>query len=61
MMTTPLVVGDHIYGIGSHGQMRGLLAETGERVWAHPTFANRHIALRNDEEIIRVSMDVNDY
>ena len=26
-MTTPLVVGDHIYGIGSHGQVRGLLAE----------------------------------
>ena len=33
VMTTPLVVGDHIYGIGSHGQVRGLLAETGERVW----------------------------
>jgi glucose dehydrogenase len=32
-MTTPLVVGDHIYGIGSHGQVRGLLAETGEQVW----------------------------
>jgi hypothetical protein len=142
VMTTPLVVGDHIYGIGSHGQVRGLLAETGERVWeaeglttrnrwgsayfikhedryfvynengdliivrfspdgyveldrthllnptsrsgyggarpgsrgrvshgqsdrlvvwAHPAFANRHIVLRNDEEIIRVSMDVNDY
>ncbi|HIM50296.1 MAG TPA: pyrrolo-quinoline quinone [Acidobacteria bacterium] len=142
VMTTPLVVGDYIYGIGSHGQVRGLLAETGERVWeaeglttrnrwgsayfikhedryfvynengdliivrfspdgyveldrthllnptsrsgyggarpgsrgrvshgqsdrlvvwAHPAFANRHIVLRNDEEIIRVSMDVNDY
>ncbi len=142
VMTTPLVVGDYIYGIGSHGQVRGLLAETGERiweaeglttrnrwgsayfvqhedryfvynengdliiaqftpegyveldrthllnptsrsgyggsragsrsrfshgqsdrlvVWAHPAFANRHIVLRNDEEIIRVSMDANDY
>ena len=30
-------------------------------VWAHPAFANRHIGLRNDEEIIRVSMDQNDY
>ena len=30
-------------------------------VWAHPAFANRHIVLRNDEEIIRVSMDQNDY
>ena len=142
VMTTPLVVGNYIYGIGSHGQVRGLLADTGERVWeaeglttrnrwgsayfikhedryfvynengdliivrfspdgyveldrthllnptsrsgyggartgsrgrashgqsdrlvvwAHPAFANRHIVLRNDEEIIRVSMDVNDY
>ena len=142
VMTTPLIVGDYIYGIGSHGQVRGLLAETGERVWeaegltnrnrwgsayfvqhedryfvynengdliiarfspegyveldrthllnatsrsgyggarvgsrsrfrhgnsdrlvvwAHPAFANRHVVLRNDEEIIRVSMDRDDY
>ena len=142
VMTTPLIVGDYIYGIGSHGQVRGLLAETGERlweaeglttrnrwgsayfvqhedryfvynengdliivrfnpegyveldrthllnptsrsgyggsragsagrfrhgqsdrlvVWAHPAFANRHIVLRNDEEIIRVSLDASDY
>ena len=142
VMTTPLVVGDYIYGIGSHGQVRGLLAETGERVWeaeglttrnrwgsaffvkhedryfvynengdliiaqfgpegyveldrthlldptsqsgyggapagarfrlgigdsdrlvvwSHPAFANRHVVLRNDEEIIRVSMDQTDY
>ena len=142
VMTTPLIVGDYIYGIGSHGQVRGLLAETGERVWeaeglttrnrwgsaffikhedryfvynengdliiaqfspdgyveldrthllnptsrsgyggarpgsggrarhgqsdrlvvwAHPAFANRHVILRNDEEIIRVSLDANDY
>ena len=142
IITTPLIVGDHIYGIGSHGQVRGLLAETGERVWeaeglttrnrwgsayfvqhddryfvynengdliiarftpegyteldrthlldatsrsgyggsragtrsrarhgqsdrlvvwAHPAFANRHLVLRNDEEVIRVSMDANEY
>ena len=142
VMTTPLIVGDHVYGIGSHGQVRGLLADSGERVWeaegltnsnrwasayfikhedryfvynengdliiarfgpegyveldrthlldptsqsgyglsqagsrsrrrhgdsnrlvnwAHPAFANRHIVLRNDEEVIRVSMDQNDY
>ncbi len=142
VMTTPLIVDDYIYGIGSHGQVRGLLAETGERlweaeglttrnrwgsayfikhedryfvynengdliiarfspegyveldrthlmnptsrsgyggarpgsrgrarhgqsdrlvVWAHPAFANRHVVLRNDEEIIRVSLDANDY
>ena len=142
VMTIPLIVGDYIYGIGSHGQVRGLLAETGERlweadgltnrnrwgsayfvkhedryfvynengdliiaqfnpqgyveldrthlleptsnsgyggaragsssrfrhgesdrlvVWAHPAFANRHIVLRNDEEIVRVSLDQADY
>ncbi len=142
VMTTPLVEGDYIYGIGSHGQVRGLLAESGERIWesagltnlnrwgsayfvrhedryfvfnengdliivefnpegfiehdrinlltptsrsgfggsrsgsrsrfrhgpsdrlvawAHPAFANRHLVLRNDEEVIRVSLDKNDY
>lgn len=142
VMTTPLIDGDYIYGIGSHGQVRGLLAETGERVWeaeglttrnrwgsayfirhgdrhfvynetgdliivefspegyveldrthlldptsdagyggsrvgtgsrfrhgesdrrvvwSHPAFANRHIVLRNDEEVIRVSLDASDY
>ena len=32
-ITTPLIVGDTIYGIGSHGHVRGLRAETGERIW----------------------------
>ena len=142
VMTTPLVVGDYIYGIGSHGQVRGLLADTGERLWeaegltnrnrwgsayfvahedrhfvynengdliiarftpdgyveldrthlidptsrsgyggsragsrsrfrhgpsdrlvawAHPAFANRHVVVRNDEEIVRLSLDERDY
>ena len=142
VMTTPLVVGEHIYGIGSHGEVRGLDASTGKRiweaeglttrnrwgsafmvkhedryfvynengdliivqfspegyveldrthllnptsrsgyggaragtsrrqshgnsdrlvVWAHPAYANRHMVLRNDEEIIRVSLDESDY
>ena len=30
-------------------------------VWAHPAFANRHVLVRNDEEIIRVSLDASDY
>jgi outer membrane protein assembly factor BamB len=29
--------------------------------WVHPAYANRHIYTRNDEEIISVSMDVEDY
>ena len=133
VMTTPLVVGDHIYGIDSHGQVRGLLAATGERLWeaegltnrdrwgsahfvahedrhfvynengdliiarfdpdgyveldrthlidptspvryrgrhgrndrlvawAHPAFANRHVVVRNDEEVVRLSLDASDY
>ncbi|MDE0126386.1 MAG: hypothetical protein OXN97_17600 [Bryobacterales bacterium] len=141
-ITTPLIVGTHIYGMCSHGQVRGLRADTGERlweaeglntgnrwasahfvqhgdryfvfnengdlvivrfspegyveldrthlldpttrtgygtsrpgtqarrrhgrsdrlvVWAHPAFANRHLMLRNDKEIIRVSLDAADY
>lgn len=141
-ITTPLIVGDTIYGIGSHGHVRGLRADTGERlweaegltargrwasahfvrhedryfvynehgdlviarftpegyveldrthllqptsrtgygptrpgsrarrrhgdsdrsvVWAHPAFANRHVVLRNDEEVVRVSLDEADY
>ena len=32
-ITTPLIVGDYIYGIGSHGHVRALRADTGERVW----------------------------
>ena len=42
VMTTPLIVGDYIYGIGSHGQVRGLLAETGERVWEAEGLTNRN-------------------
>ncbi len=32
-ITTPIILGDHIYGIGSYGELRGLDARTGERVW----------------------------
>ena len=34
---------------------------TGSSFWAHPAFANRHVVPRNDEEIIRVSLDEADY
>jgi len=30
---TPIIDGDHIYGFGSYGQLRCLVAATGERVW----------------------------
>ena len=30
---TPIIVGDHVYGVCSYGQFRCLKAQTGERVW----------------------------
>jgi outer membrane protein assembly factor BamB len=33
VITTPVIMGDHIYGICSYGQFRCLKASTGERVW----------------------------
>ncbi len=33
LVTTPVVHGDHVYGIGSYGQFRCLDAKTGKRVW----------------------------
>jgi len=125
VVTTPDIVGDHIYGICSYGQFRCLRADTGERVWetfavtaerarwasgqivrhgnrllinndrgelvimkpgpagyhevgrtplikptspphnrrvlekvnwSHPAYANRHIYVRNDEEIVAASL-----
>ncbi len=33
VITTPVIVGEHIYGICSYGQFRCLLSKTGQRVW----------------------------
>jgi outer membrane protein assembly factor BamB len=33
IMSTPVWAGDHIYGVGSYGQLRCLNALTGERIW----------------------------
>lgn len=126
VVTTPVVDGDYIYGIGSYGQLRALDARTGERIWetqaltvekarwasaqivrhedryfinndrgelviakltpegyeeidrtdvmkptqplgrrrekgavhwTHPAYANRHMVIRNDEEIVRYSLE----
>ncbi len=135
LITTPLIIGDYIYGVGSYGELRGLDARTGERLWmsdqmtaqarwgaaflvqhedryfvnnddgdliiaqftpsgyveldrtrlivadgssgaavrgrparferpinwSHPAYANKHIVHRNNAEIIRASLDANDY
>ena len=135
LITTPIIIDDYIYGVGSYGELRGLDAKTGERLWmspdlttqarwgaalivkngdryfinneqgyliiaqftpkgyvewdrtklieatgrsgsgprdgrgttdrqvnwTHPAYANRHIVHRNDKEILRASLDANDY
>ena len=33
LITTPIISDDYIYGVGSYGELRGLDARTGERVW----------------------------
>ena len=36
MVTTPLIIDDYVYGVGSYGELRGLDAKTGERLWMSP-------------------------
>jgi outer membrane protein assembly factor BamB len=126
LISTPVILGDHVYGICSYGQFRCLNARTGERVWetlsvtgenarwstghivrngdrffilndrgelviarlspeklteisrtklvaptsnsgnrreagavqwSHPAYANRHIVVRNDSEILSASLE----
>ena len=133
IISTPIIIGNHLYGVGSYGELRGIDATTGERLWqndamnaqdrfgtayfvrngdrhfvtndsgeliiarftpegyeeidrtplleptlrtrggasgrwndrtvlwAHPAFANQHVVVRNDREIIRVSLAATDY
>lgn len=126
LITTPILDGDQIYGIDSYGELRGLRASDGERLWespdlvgekarwaaglivrhgdryfvntdrgdlviarlapqgyreidrtkligptskgggrreldavlwSHPAYANRHVVVRNDREIVRASLE----
>ena len=36
LVTTPVLQGDHVYGVGSYGELRALDARTGERLWMSP-------------------------
>ncbi len=126
LISTPVIDGDTIYGVGSYGQLRGLDVKTGERLWeslevvgekarwaaafivrhgeryvinndrgelilarlapegyeeidrtllieptspasgrelgvvhwSHPAYANRHVVVRNDREIVRANLSV---
>ncbi len=33
LITTPIIIDDYFYGVGSYGELRGLDARTGERLW----------------------------
>jgi len=126
LISTPVIDGNAIYGVGSYGQLRGLDLQTGKRLWesmdvvgekarwaaafivrhgdryiinndrgelifarlsregyqeidrtplikptspasrrelgavhwSHPAYANRHIVVRNDREIVRANLSV---
>ena len=55
---TQLIVAD-----GSSGAVvRGRPARFQRPInWSHPAYANKHIVHRNNTEIIRASLDANDY
>ncbi len=36
LITTPIIDDHYVYGVGSYGELRGLDARTGERVWMSP-------------------------
>ena len=56
MISTPVILGDYVYGVDSYGQLRCLEAETGNRVWEDLTatpkarWSNIHM-VRNGDRI----------
>ena len=56
MISTPILLGDHVYGVDSYGQLRCLDADSGDRVWEDLTatpparWSNIHI-VRNGDRI----------
>ncbi len=55
IISTPIWLGDHIYGVDSYGQLRCLRADSGERIWEDQTATPRgrwstiHFVRRNDK------------
>ncbi len=55
-ISTPMILGDHIYGVDSHGELRCLNLKTGDRLWEDLTavpkarWSNIHM-VRNGERI----------
>lgn len=58
MIGTPIIKGDHIYGVDSYGELRCLELKTGDRVWEDQTavprarWATIHIIQNGDREIM---------
>ena len=58
MISTPMIKGDHIYGVDSYGELRCLDLKTGDRIWEDNTavprnrWATIHTIRHGDEEIM---------
>jgi len=58
MISTPILKGDHIYGVDSYGELRCLDLKTGDRIWEDLTavprnrWATIHIIRDGDREIM---------
>ena len=58
MISTPLIKGDHIYGVDSYGELRCLDLKTGDRIWEDTTavprarWATIHTIRDGDREIM---------
>lgn len=54
-ISTPLILGEHLYGVDSHGELRCLELKTGDRVWEDLTavpkarWANIHMVRNGDK------------
>ncbi|MDG2380736.1 MAG: PQQ-binding-like beta-propeller repeat protein [Pirellulaceae bacterium] len=42
IMSTPIMIGDYVYGVDSYGELRCLEAETGKRIWEDQTATPRN-------------------
>jgi outer membrane protein assembly factor BamB len=51
VVTTPIIIGDHIYGICSYGQYRCLLAKTGERVWETQAVTKERVRWASGQQV----------
>lgn len=58
LVTTPVIVDDYIYGVGSYGELRGLDAKTGDRLWMSPDmtvqvrWSNAHLVRHRDRYFV---------